>query len=302
MSKLGLHIVWIVFSLCYNAVQAQLNRQRWDEVNRSIVYERNDAETAEDFDLSSVLPYLSGDSIIFENTDDWQQVERDGNKKLWRDGETREGWNGTFEDVQGNNVTEQEQGVFDKLVEQNKKEPEAGKSDETMEWPEVDKEKEKDEKDEEDEEREIPRWAIILAWVVGALVLGLLLYLILRNIRKSKKNTKIPKINDEISPAEIPLSEFERALRGFVQNGQYREAVRIMFLQLLKQLIQEGRIIWHKDKTNHTYLNELNSTERYHDFVWASRVYEYVWYGNRNPTSGEWSVIEQEFRKIIGNP
>jgi hypothetical protein len=61
--------------------------------------------------------------------------------------------------------------------------------------------------------------------------------------------------------------------------GNLRLATRLGYLEVLKQLSDQGLISWQPDKTNHTYLAELAAGPLRNAFREATRQFEYVWYG-----------------------
>jgi hypothetical protein len=62
-------------------------------------------------------------------------------------------------------------------------------------------------------------------------------------------------------------------------DGNYRLAVRLLYLRALKQLNDAGLIKWRIEKTNSAYLSELHDAEQRQVFRAATRQFEYVWYG-----------------------
>ena len=74
--------------------------------------------------------------------------------------------------------------------------------------------------------------------------------------------------------------DFATRLAEAEAAGNWRLAVRLGYLQLLKSLADGGLINWQPDKTNHAYLAELPATGPLRGaFREATRQFEYVWYG-----------------------
>ena len=61
--------------------------------------------------------------------------------------------------------------------------------------------------------------------------------------------------------------------------GNFRLALRLGYLEVLKHLTDRGLIQWQPDKTNHTYLAEIAVGPLREAFRRATREFEYVWYG-----------------------
>jgi hypothetical protein len=56
--------------------------------------------------------------------------------------------------------------------------------------------------------------------------------------------------------------------------------VRLLYLRCLKQLSDAKLISWQIDKTNATYLFELDDTGQRQKFGLLTRQFEYIWYGD----------------------
>ena len=76
--------------------------------------------------------------------------------------------------------------------------------------------------------------------------------------------------------------DFAARLAEAEAAGNRRLALRLGYLQLLKQLSDQQLIDWQPDKTNQTYLRELAAGPRpalRPPFAELTRQFEYVWYG-----------------------
>jgi hypothetical protein len=85
----------------------------------------------------------------------------------------------------------------------------------------------------------------------------------------------------EAGQENIHELNFGEALAQAEAAGNLRLAVRLGYLQLLKQLTDRDFIAWQPDKTNQTYLHELadsRPTAR-PAFAELTRQFEYAWYG-----------------------
>lgn len=134
-----------------------------------------------------------------------------------------------------------------------------------------------------------------IAFAVVFALFAFILYYVSRNtsFNKSPKKTKPV---DATRPVEnIDELDIESLLRDALAAGDFRLAVRIHYLLLLKKLNEAGFIVWKKDKTNRDYLTELYGRESCYDDVRnLTLVYELVWYGNR-------SVSQDSFQRLSGD-
>nr|WP_293834857.1 DUF4129 domain-containing protein [uncultured Arsenicibacter sp.] len=73
---------------------------------------------------------------------------------------------------------------------------------------------------------------------------------------------------------------FDVAIEEAVTQRNFRLAIRLVYLQTLKQLADKRLIDWKPDKTNRQYLYELMNTPFQQDFDRLTTRFEYVWYGD----------------------
>lgn len=78
----------------------------------------------------------------------------------------------------------------------------------------------------------------------------------------------------------IHLIDFEELIAKAREEKDFRRAVRLHFLKLLKELSDKNLIAWKIDKTNKDYSIELLNTQYNAHFKELAELYEYVWYGN----------------------
>ena len=103
-------------------------------------------------------------------------------------------------------------------------------------------------------------------------------------------------LEEEMKIARVRLAEAEAA-------GNYRLALRLGYLQLLKLLSDQNLIRWQPDKTNHAYLAELPGEHLRAPFRELTRQFEYVWYGELPLPAGLYQQAragQQGFRQALG--
>jgi hypothetical protein len=74
--------------------------------------------------------------------------------------------------------------------------------------------------------------------------------------------------------------DFNAAIDNAVGLRNFRLAVRLLYLQTLKQLSDTGRIHYKPDKTNRQYVYELANASLKPDFERLTSQFEFVWYGD----------------------
>jgi len=80
-----------------------------------------------------------------------------------------------------------------------------------------------------------------------------------------------------------------------VTGGQYRLAVRLWYLRLLKELSNREIIQYKQDKTNLDYLMQVYNTGYYSRFFRLTRHFEYSWYGHFEVDRLTYDRIASEF-------
>ena len=94
-----------------------------------------------------------------------------------------------------------------------------------------------------------------------------------------RKSVPVSYLEDlEMSP-EIGNVAWEHRIKSAMEQGAYREAVRLYFLKALRYLVQEEKIHWQKFKTNQAYTYELKEQGLDGIFSRLVYIYEHVWYG-----------------------
>ncbi|MBV8390580.1 MAG: DUF4129 domain-containing protein [Mucilaginibacter sp.] len=105
--------------------------------------------------------------------------------------------------------------------------------------------------------------------------------------------------------APIPYSEFfedintinfDGEIEGAIAKGNYRFAVRLLYLKCLKHLTDAGLIDWQIDKTNGVYISELKNQQQQEAFRMLTLQFEYVWYGELLIDQQAFKTIDSSFK------
>ncbi|MCO4292893.1 DUF4129 domain-containing protein [Solitalea sp. MAHUQ-68] len=92
---------------------------------------------------------------------------------------------------------------------------------------------------------------------------------------------------------DVRKMDFEQLITEALEQKNFRLAVRLYYLKVLRELDERELISWKPEKTNRNYINELSAKDLKADFQQITLCFEYVWYG-------EFKVAEQEFATIRG--
>jgi len=142
----------------------------------------------------------------------------------------------------------------------------------------------------------------VLVFALIIVALALILYKMFGGsfMRNAKvKDSKIYSIED--IEERLHESDLDRMLREALQRGDYRLAVRIYYLAIIKELSLKDWIRWKKDKTNREYMNEMivSKPDLVTGFRDATYAFEKVWYGDLEIREKEYEILSPRFRTFI---
>ena len=72
----------------------------------------------------------------------------------------------------------------------------------------------------------------------------------------------------------------EELIKKALSIKEYRIAIRILYLKILRNLSDKNIINWKPEKTNREYLYEIKSNSIKEHFEKVIKIFEYIWYGN----------------------
>jgi hypothetical protein len=135
--------------------------------------------------------------------------------------------------------------------------------------------------------------------VIVVLFLGILSwYLLQSNIVGRNQSITTGKVSEDITGENIFDINYQKEIEKAVNAADYRLAIRLMFLRLLKRLSQKRIIEYKQERTNFDYLSQLYSTGYYNDFFRLTRNYEYTWYGKFDVNRETFGIIKSEFENF----
>lgn len=133
-------------------------------------------------------------------------------------------------------------------------------------------------------------------WILLLLAVALFFYKVVQMNRASLFSRDPGKINYTVEQENIHEIDFDRSLAEAVAAQNYRIAVRLWYLQLLKILSDKKLIEWQINKTNRTYINELKDTSLVQAFKKITALFEAVWYGNKDIDEKDFEEINAQFQ------
>ncbi len=138
-------------------------------------------------------------------------------------------------------------------------------------------------------------------WVFYAFCVGISVWAILKltgtNVRGLfSGRPQSSHLRFEENESNIHFIDFERMIAEAIDKGEYRRAVRLFYLSILKQLSDRELIDWRPDKTNHDYLREWRQPEIEPGFRRLTVLFEYICYGDFSVDQGRFEAARREFR------
>ncbi len=147
-----------------------------------------------------------------------------------------------------------------------------------------------------------PKWIKIAVWtvVIGAFLAALIWYLASSNILIfAKRQKQIDSVTEEAEISEDIFSiNYQKEIEKAISSENYRFAIRLMFLRLLRNLSNKNIIKYRQERTNFEYLSQLISTGYYNDFFRLTRNYEYSWYGKFDVSREAFGTIKNDFENF----
>lgn len=139
----------------------------------------------------------------------------------------------------------------------------------------------------------------ILLIIIGIAILAVVIYFLFMRYQDDKDGAAVITNFDDVAPSEIPKTELERRLEEALNRGDFREAVRIYFIFIIKDLSDKNWIKWEKKKTNISYLMEMRSRPQFELFNRSVSVFEVVWYGNYTIDQQSFKEVEPTFKQLL---
>lgn len=102
----------------------------------------------------------------------------------------------------------------------------------------------------------------------------------------------------DVHQEDIHSIDYEAEIQKAVGSGEYRVAVRLLYLRALKTLSDKEVIYWQDGKTNYDYWHEIKDNDLKVHFEKLSYHFNYVWYGNFKADQLIFDISNEEFLKI----
>jgi hypothetical protein len=133
--------------------------------------------------------------------------------------------------------------------------------------------------------------------LLGFIIIGLygIYRLVIENhfsslFRKSKKTFSEP---DE--PATEAETDYEAAIRKYQSEGNYRQAIRFLYLRMIRTACDKSGLSIRDSSTNAEITLAFGSHPKAGEFRWLATAYEYIYYGEFHPKPEVFDMIRSKF-------
>jgi hypothetical protein len=143
------------------------------------------------------------------------------------------------------------------------------------------------------------KWFRNLLWIVilGSFIGVVIWYLVSSNILLFRKKAKsfVEGEAEEINTDDIFSIRYEPEIAKAENSGNYRFAIRLWYLFVLKDLSEKSLIEYQPGRTNHDYAMQLYKTSYGRDFSRLTRNFEYTWYGQFSVSADTYQTLRNDF-------
>lgn len=140
-------------------------------------------------------------------------------------------------------------------------------------------------------------------YFIYALGIGITGYVVLKLFRVdfvglfNRRSTAVA-IPYETYRENIHEINFQQLIAEAEEQGDYRRAVRLYYLSILKNLTDNELIDWRPAKTNRSYVAEIASAGLRRAFANITSSFEYVWYGNAALNEARFKDLREHFQEF----
>ena len=138
----------------------------------------------------------------------------------------------------------------------------------------------------------------ILVIVGGLLVLGIVVYAV-RGVRQSVVRDAKARADAELSEEDISAGEALDRAHSTARDGDYRTAVRYLYLSSLLWLDERKLLRYDRSLTNREYLQRAQANPALHDqLAPVVGTFERVWYGQGQLEESDFVAYEQQIKGL----
>ncbi len=136
-------------------------------------------------------------------------------------------------------------------------------------------------------------------WLLFILISGVLFYGIVQLARENNFKWLVRKKDfgntDDSELKEEKTIDFNEAIHTYQEEGNYRLAVRYMYLKLIRDIRENGSIAIRDSSTNAEIVLALKGQPNANEFRYLATAYEYIFYGDFVPQEPFFIKLKEKF-------
>lgn len=143
------------------------------------------------------------------------------------------------------------------------------------------------------------KWFANLLWflLIGTFVAILIWFLASSNIQLfRRKASAIYHENETAEEENIFSLNYEKEIQKAIAHQNFRLAIRLWYLQTLKELADRNIIQYKQERTNSDYVLQLYNTPYHKNFFHLTRNFEYTWYGKFAVSADSFALLQKDFQ------
>lgn len=144
------------------------------------------------------------------------------------------------------------------------------------------------------------RILLVVIMLVASAIGAIYLFSRLRRRRRREEENHAREILGEQLAGDITSGDLLLSAAELAKQGDYRTAIRRVYIALLLDLERRGKLPLHPSKTNRDYLNALRSELLiYPSFSTMTGTFEQTWYGQRGATEEEFNGFVSRYDETV---
>lgn len=140
-----------------------------------------------------------------------------------------------------------------------------------------------------------------ILWVIVAVFIAFIIFLLFKlkfHGLFKRKPVKVRSEEFELLEENIHEIAFVTEIQTAENEGNFRKAIRLHYLNTLKHLDDNNYIKWTPNNTNSDFKKMMKNNKYTSEFNTLLWIYEYVWYGLSNPTNDEYTKLKKSFQEF----
>ncbi|RYZ24256.1 MAG: DUF4129 domain-containing protein [Chitinophagaceae bacterium] len=139
-------------------------------------------------------------------------------------------------------------------------------------------------------------------WGLIGIGCAALLYFFLLSLNVNPFSRRAREADGEETAADAEANFFSRDYDGDVARAlaaaDYRSAIRLRYLQLLRDMAQRNIIQYRHERPNGMYVSQLLGTSYFNGFARITRTFDYAWYGEMEVTRAAYDYMQRDIDEL----